>query len=80
MAKLDNLTKKLQHNNGKLVIAAFQPAGGQFETTNAAAYQDFKFSKPEDTMRTITPKVYPVTTRAPTAHFLTSAKKELKAH
>lgn len=31
-------------------------------------------------MRTITPKVYPITTRAPAAHFLTSAKKEMKAH
>ena len=58
-------------------MTPYTATGFDFVTTNNVAFQDFRFSKPEKAVFQ-KPELGAVVTKAPSAHFITTNKKELK--
>lgn len=60
-------------------MPSFNPQPFEFETTNQAAFKDFRFSKPEHTTYQ-TPSYHPTETKAPKCHFKSLARNDLVKH
>ena len=77
--QLNNQTQRVQSGRTRLPMTSYTATGFDFQTTNNLAYKDFKFNKAEQTVYQA-PAYGAVVTRAPSSHFLTTNKRELKTH
>ena len=50
-----------------------------FDTTHTSAFRDFRFSKPMVNI-TYNPVAHPVSSRAPSAHYQTTSKRDWVRH